>query len=288
MSGYLRNLIDRVSQRAPVLQRRRPALFEPVAPWARPPATRGDDSIEGDSAERTSRPAEEVRGVDAASPPAASQDLSQFREPPNAVARTASMTRAAEARPAEPVSLNAAKSDNPRHPMETRMSIDDKHSTAAYAAQPDAKGPARLASTIPVPRARPSPHMENKPYMENNGAHLQERSVRQPQPPNGGNTAATVSNTEKPQNDRIESSLLVPRTPPIARALQLAKASQAQATPRSPVDNSVEGDSVHISIGRVEVRAITGAEHEKPRAAKPRAPRLTLDDYLRERRGSRR
>jgi hypothetical protein len=282
MSGYLRNLIDRVSQRAPVLQRRRPALFEPVVPWAQPPANRGDESIESDSADRTSRPAEEVRDVDAASPPAASQDLSRSREPPNAIPRTASVIRPAEARPVEAVSQNAAKSDNPRHPMETRISTDDKHSPAAYAAQPEANVPARYASAIPVPPAHPSPHIEN---IE---AHLEVRSFRPPQLPNSRNTAATEPNTEKPQNDGIVSSLLVPRTPPIAQALQLAKASQAQATLRSLADNPVERDSVQISIGRVEVRAIAGAEHAKSRTDKARAPRLTLDDYLRERRGSRR
>lgn len=282
MSGYLRNLIVRVSQRAPVLQRRRPALFEPTAPWAHAPANYGDDSIESNGAERILRPAEVIREVDTASPPAARQELSQYREPPKATPWAPGVIRAVDARPAEPVSSNGVKPDNPRHPIETRVLTDDTDSPAPYFAQPDTKARAWRASTIPVPPARPSPHME---HIE---AHLEEHAVRPPQLPSSSNTAAVASNTEKAQKDGVVSGLLVPRAPPIAQALQLAKASQAQATLRSPADNPLERDSVQISIGRVEVRAITGAEQEKPRTAKARAPRLTLDDYLRERQGSRR
>lgn len=68
-------------------------------------------------------------------------------------------------------------------------------------------------------------------------------------------------------------------TPPavlLARAQSAAKASAAPAAPAAAAP-------VHISIGRVEVRAHTASPERKPRAVKPAAPQLKLEDYLRER-----
>lgn len=68
-------------------------------------------------------------------------------------------------------------------------------------------------------------------------------------------------------------------TPPavlLARAQSAAKTPGASFAPPAPAP-------VHISIGRVEVRASTTNTERKPLAAKSATPQLKLEDYLRER-----
>jgi hypothetical protein len=50
-----------------------------------------------------------------------------------------------------------------------------------------------------------------------------------------------------------------------------------QDAPRSAVPEAREAPTIHVSIGRVEVRAVTPP---KPQPASQRAPALTLDAYL--------
>ena len=46
MSNFLSNLIARAAQRAPVLERRQNALFEPVTPWTGPVPTTIDQAVD--------------------------------------------------------------------------------------------------------------------------------------------------------------------------------------------------------------------------------------------------
>jgi hypothetical protein len=75
--------------------------------------------------------------------------------------------------------------------------------------------------------------------------------------------------------------VLVPAVPRITQAVQLIRAIQPASGNPAPASTAHEPASVQISIGRVEVRAMTSPE--PPRAPKPAALRLTLDDYLRQR-----
>jgi hypothetical protein len=60
--------------------------------------------------------------------------------------------------------------------------------------------------------------------------------------------------------------------PPPTLAVQIARASAPNFTEPATPD-------IHVSIGRVEIRAIQGAS--KPaRKTGPTGPKLTLDDYL--------
>jgi hypothetical protein len=79
------------------------------------------------------------------------------------------------------------------------------------------------------------------------------------------------------------NNLLVPAVPRITHAVQLAKAIQPSLGNRPLASANSAPPSVHVTIGRVEVRAVAAAERATTRTAKPAAPRLTLDDYLRER-----
>ena len=59
-----------------------------------------------------------------------------------------------------------------------------------------------------------------------------------------------------------------------------------QVEGRRPMQLAPSAPTVRVTIGRVEVRAIQPSP-EPPTPSAPRGPRLTLDDYLRERGGDR-
>lgn len=63
-------------------------------------------------------------------------------------------------------------------------------------------------------------------------------------------------------------------TAPVSRAATRVEATRALQTPSPP--------TIHVTIGRVEVRA-TPQTTTRPPAARPAAPRTSLDDYLRSR-----
>jgi hypothetical protein len=44
--------------------------------------------------------------------------------------------------------------------------------------------------------------------------------------------------------------------------------------------------AITVTIGRVEVKAVTASETTRQQVAKPRRPNLTLEEYLRQRNGA--
>ena len=74
-----------------------------------------------------------------------------------------------------------------------------------------------------------------------------------------------------------------PRATQIAQAMQLAKAAAPRFESAAAPAAAMPQKTVQITIGRVEVRAVTAPERAAPRAAQKSTARLSLDDYLRDR-----
>jgi hypothetical protein len=108
-----------------------------------------------------------------------------------------------------------------------------------------------------------------------------------PRRENASTSPKHLSPKEFIRHIEVETSVLIPTAPRITQAVQLAKATPPQVV-IAPSTTNAEQPSVHVTIGRVEVRAVTGSERPAAAAARPATPRLTLDDYLRERSGGRR
>lgn len=60
------------------------------------------------------------------------------------------------------------------------------------------------------------------------------------------------------------------------------------ATPLSVARDATPQPTIHVSIGRIEVRAVPAPTANNTRPQRPAAPRLSLEDYLRQRNGGRR
>jgi hypothetical protein len=367
MSNFLNSLIARASQQAPVLQRRQPALFEPVVPWSRPLAQSGDlsgdpaveaqpigpsivntasgeaNSVRARNASQDAHPhprpkdsvplaramsllPAESRLVKAASTTTAS---SINNNAARAIVATVPLARPASLLPAESRPVNAAST--------TASSVNNNAARAIVATVPLARPasllpaesrPVKAASTttassvnnnaaraivatVPTIEARAERDLANdlRPVLSNaqpspdvSSKAVRSFIARQPNPSlvpedlprprtvtarTGISPAPAYPSVKEVQwRDEAATSVLVPAAPKITQAVQLAKTAQPHAAIAFST-TSTEKDSVQITIGRVEVRAVTGSERPAARSAKPTTPRLTLDDYLRDRSGRR-
>lgn len=287
MSNFLTNLIARASQQAPVLQRRQAALFESVTPWSLPLEHTGDVSGVAAVAVQPIGPATitsggELNSTHEQNPSQTDQaHLNQKDFVP--FARSASLLPSAP-RAVDPV-VNATKDA-------INNNLDSQIATTVPNTEAIAEGDHARDSHRVLPIAQPSP--------DESSVSVHSFLTRQPSPSlipetlqskravvsQAGYTSTQLSGKARQRHEETATGVLVPAAPKITQAVQLANMAQPHAAVSFSSTNT-EKDVVQITIGRVEVRAVTGGERPAARAANPTTPRLKLDDYLRERSGGR-
>jgi hypothetical protein len=266
MSNFLGNLIARAAQRAPVLQRRQHALFEPIVPRIGPVQATLD------------RAADLEEQPDAA----ASQAAGELPFP-----------RAAQRKGPESSPRPAPRRTAQARTIEAASRLSTHAATAIASAEPliDSGAEDRVArSPQPVlPKTVPLAHRSSMVNVSSNVAEGRPTFIPESRPHQSAETLqAEAPRLSSPIARARESSgaannLLVPAVPRFIHAVQLAKAIQPTPGNPSSAIASRAPASVHVTIGRVEVRAVASAERATARTVKPAAPRLTLDDYLRAR-----
>ncbi|HYT16154.1 MAG TPA: hypothetical protein VEL80_07210 [Burkholderiales bacterium] len=287
MSNFLGNLIARAAQRASVLERRQHALFEPVAPWAGPvPATidRAADPYAQEATFSSPRPSRTPAAEAAEEQPDA--DVSQ-------AAGEVPLPHTAERKGLESPPRPAPRRTAQARTIETASPVSTRTARAIPSAEPaiDSGAEDRVArNPRPVlPKTDPLPYRPSIVYESSNVAEGRPTLIPESQPyPRAETLRAEALRPSSPITQGREFSdaaknLLAPAVPRITHAVQLAKAIQPSPGNRSLASANSAPPSVHVTIGRVEVRAVAAAERATARTAKPAAPRLTLDDYLRER-----
>jgi hypothetical protein len=281
--GFLGQLIDRAQppslHSTPVLSRRRPSLFEPRGGLSAMTSTASGETVEArahsvhepNSLPPATRPEHVIAAV------------SRQSERAESAAHAASMS----ATPAAPT------------PM---PSIPTPITPPRPAGRPAADRLVKRPQRAPVngePTRRPEANgqsVPNNPFAARPGtsrrtpaARLTSRSTEPPgtnNPQGSQQKVLTAPGVERVVNERVVPAL-PPRAPLLARSQSpsstVAHPSRASAlaspvTPLPPV-------SVHVSIGRIEIRGGPGVTPTAPRRAAS-APRVALDDYLRQRHGS--
>jgi len=274
MSGFLGRLIAKASQQAPVLVRRQPSLFEPMV--AQGPVESPVVAVKTDA----------QRNVPPGIPPVV---------PGRVAAPPFEQDNAVDVVPAAPAPIVDVRPPLPRptrqeaETVRTRREVIEFTLTAKSAAKPDQ----RDADALPVQRqaqpleaslsvgAPPGRRLERMPV---------DREV--PRPAQGPVPAADLGQSPMPrrgpQPSEVSASILVPPSRSAARAVQMAKSAPPRPARLASPAGEPNAPPVQITIGRVEVRAVQGAESATARSSRPQAPKLTLDDYLRQRNGDRR
>jgi hypothetical protein len=303
MSDLLASLVDRALDRAPVLRRRQPTLFEPVveaafrersqfgnaAPLpeeetlverAPSPGQRKSDPTGNPSPfPAPSSPLEEFQPQHAKPGPKRQRrapDVNPLRENDRENARGGSVpTATVTESPANPI----AREEQPSRGVMPRAIAKQEEITVA--AQ-------RLIETIVerrVEREIISEHLGDTSAIEEAHSFAGQLTSRDPSRDHEGEPVklplkAEVKPLSPPKEEMISKPLTqkkpAPRrdTAPVIRAVSRIESTRALPQPTPP--------TIHVTIGRVEVRATPQAT-ARPLAARPTTPRMSLEDYLRSR-----
>jgi hypothetical protein len=254
VNGFLAALVARTEGRLPVLERRPLSLFEPLARSAPVTPLVHPEQQHDDPRGAPSPPP--------AMPPAARSDV---RDPPVAdrSSHSAPTARRSGVLAPEPVAVTGRHAAPGLH--------EERPAAGRPAAVPHAPGAKVAARDARVAM----PGVEAPPVVHPRGGreHAEGAGARALAP--APDRAATLAGA--PQQGPA------PRTQP---SVSLARAQAMNAARREPAPIAAPTPApVHISIGRVEIRAVQ-ASADKPRAIGPAAPRLSLDDYLQRRNGA--
>ena len=300
MTDLLASLVDRALERTPVLQRRQPTLFEPVAgaAFGKQSQSENEASLEEQETVIESRPDSEgqkhfVSNASQETPlsvphqdpesqrletrpadrrlvphsPQPQNDRDDIRpesvftvpvkEPAKVVSREEPPSR--ELKPpayARPEEITVA----PSRLIET---IVERRVDREIIKEPSTEKPAiKEARTFAHPDTQPKPSREDDGPQSKQPLKAHGKQLTTPK-----EQTTIKSLTQKKPPPRRESA-------PIVRALSRAA---SKAPPKQPTP-----PTIHVTIGRVEVRA-TAPAAVKSRGAQPVAPKLSLEDYLRSR-----
>jgi hypothetical protein len=141
------------------------------------------------------------------------------------------------------------------------------------------------------------PHPGGEPSTVRNGASLDPRKGLQQKGPFDAKSAVARPQTVSPRVGKVLAPVVLPRTsePTTSRAGEMTPAkgaSRQRETPRSagsafarPAVEQASAPRIHVSIGRVEVRAVYASPPSSVRRPAS-TPSMSLSDYLKQRDGS--
>ena len=273
MSAFLTGLLDRALDRAPVLERRRPSRFEPRRHGARDslesPALLEEDTGEEESDSQAYAPTQhqhsEPAEFSAARHSATTREFPKQDLPAHVQRETGPQTRA------EPVAVRVER-------------IVESNGGAARLVERIVEREIAEPRALSTPARLPAETREVRSHQEPSGSlpgvERKARNTAQNNPPPPAPLNASKDGRAPFEPARV---MLVPAT--VQPAPRPAKAT---AAPRAPGQNAGRSHepTVHVTIGRVEIRATSSptAENRAPRRS---GPKLSLDDYLKARGGRR-
>lgn len=297
MRDLFASLVDRALDRAPVVQRRQPTLFEPIAPTSLAEQSQPESRSPLEEKETVveSRPSRDAQkpfvNTSSRSPQPSLGEEAELRQPV-AARRGPRLPDASqpvtdqETGPARPVA-DASRRDSVKMliPEEPRREFKDP-----FVPEPHqlTHTPAQTIETIVerrVEREIIKEHSTDQPALKEVHSVDQPTGRSKPAREHDGAEEKQPLKAEVKQPRTAKEQTIVkpliqqkppPRrdSPPVSRVLSRAEAKHSSKQSLPPV--------IHVTIGRVEVRATPPAAG-KPRAPQPVGPKMSLEDYLRSR-----
>lgn len=294
MTDFFTSLVDRALDRTPVLERRQPAFFEPLTQSA---AAFGEKSSVGNVS-----PLQVSEIVVESTPVSNAPVIKHVSRPPQSTSRREDPeTQTADIQPSRPRVHDVPRPQN--DPAEAQSAplatlrethveqpTPDVTPTVITKPQELTVAPLRTIETIVERRvereivteqttekpainevqtfARPTPQLKTNDVGDRTAEQKQSSKpeVKSPRP-------SKEQTTIKPSTQK--KSVARQDVMPNVRALPRFESRQVQNLPAPP-------PSIHVTIGRVEVRATPQATN-KSRTAQRVGPKLSLEDYLRSR-----
>lgn len=286
--GYLARLVERVTPTEPTLRRRQPALFEGTHAALAEPALQTVDA-------RVSR----ANSVSSLAEPAASRwpttvqaptlvpSLPPSRPPQDHAASTAApLATVPHETPRVDSTVGSVTTEAPARaataPSPTVFApTPASRAPASRAEQPAAPAaalhrPAQALQPEATARPRHAPKASSEAPIALTRAEARTASVAAAARPKPTAAPAVPAATPPPR----------PAPPPALSPRNAARRQAATAPQPAPRAAARELPPIEITIGRIEVRAVTGAP-STPRGSTAAAPKLSLDQYLFDRGGQR-
>jgi hypothetical protein len=288
MNQFLVGLVERATLRVPVLERRTRSLFEPVAPTMDPIAVGGAEQAEPEELDEHLGPSQLY---EATSPPRPEPGTGGGLETHST--QIASPAAAAAVLP--PPGSPASPTSSPTRPVdgEQRLVLPTaaRHGelervteleTTLATARP-LPPPARERRQLPMParmstQRSPTRHATDVVHAPPRAHNVQPPSADSLLP--GPAPTAIGEPPVKASVPLLQSGPRIPGPP--------ALLVRSQAGPPALQPNGIEAPPpapVHVTIGRIEVRATSPAADRPPVRRPPAGPRMTLEGYLNGRRG---
>ena len=283
MGDYLTNLTARVSGVSPAVRPRLPSLFEP--PAALPPARLASlvSQLHRDR-EHLQSETEEVEAP----------------TPASSLAPAAQPSHAQRIRRAEPAPPSSETPEAAISPKDSPPALLPKPRVSAVAdppvseARPQSPAPQPPKPAVPVvlpqllrhaDRSSRPPTVQPPSQSERNESHIAAETGTQSKSPAVHETRPAEIRVhrevrvEERQSAAPTSPVLPVMVPPAPRAKSLKPTQPVFFT--EPAETSAP--SVQVVIGRVTVQAVTPSASANPAPPRSPAPRLSLEDYLKQR-----
>lgn len=276
------SLVDRALGRAPVLQRRRPTLFEPAGNAVLTTRDNPMDLLREEQsyaeAERPVARTDKVVNTDQEVTPAKSQ-------PSNVAAtvapRATDITLVEEQPAFKPADREANESDDDRRDLSIREETLTQEAPQQLSQTPKTTSLAPSLETIVETKHEPRAFVQ-KPGDENpfDEVDLVADAPDDVQSSIVNNIVVLRAIAQKQNSGQIdESRLLKPVTQRRPTRQQMQRPSRARSQSENGQIETPALPTINVTIGRVEVRA--SAPAKRADAARPTAPKLSLDEYLR-------
>ncbi|HEX5883373.1 MAG TPA: hypothetical protein VFY67_02395 [Pyrinomonadaceae bacterium] len=278
------SLVDRALGRAPVLQRRRPGLFEPAGNVVLPTRNNTMDLLREEQSfaeakssagqETTTKVTNSPEDSRAKSQPASSNTASTVTP------RATDITLVEEQPAFKPRDREAGERDDGRRTLPIREQTLMQDAPQQLSQKP-APSPAPSIETIvetkPEPKANLQAPADENPFDE---VDLVADAPEQAQSSVVNNIVVLRTIAQKQNSDQIdEARLLKPVTQRRPTRQQMQRSAHARLQSEHPQLETPAQPTINVTIGRVEVRASTPAKRAD--AARPSAPKLSLEEYLR-------
>ena len=265
MSDFLGRLIDRAMERAPLLERRKPSMFEPSS-----------FSAEGISEEPVFVESQASRSVSTAPP--ATTTVPETERPEAREGASVPLVRHASIASESPHQARNAVAPfiTPVAPERAPERIIERHEMQTREIETVIeRSETRAIETREIVR---EPHIEQRTIL----VEREPEAPRTAGPPRSDLTIAMPKAASTVIAREITPARLTAAGRPTAAAAPRGP-SRERTLPPAPAP-AIEAPTVTVTIGRVDIRAGEPAR-STPRAAKTLAPQLSLEEYLKSRGG---
>ena len=296
---FIQRLVSRALDEDSAIEPRLPSLFEPASAswvdtdWQDMSAQVADEAAEGDAGDNrleTGRHRGEVAPV----PTGGDDNLPQTTSP-----RDVALTAAAPAPELRPIAPGDV--DGEAHPSATVTPPHQLVAAARARAAPNVRSMQAKSAKRPAPNLPDVPIRGLRPLVGEERAVARRPSTADPDQPVAAPSLtarrSSFADMDDPANFPVSTGrggargALVPSSTAAAQRIAVALPGVPYRPGRNEALIEHADDSaaptVNVTIGRVEVRALPAATTVKPRNERRGPQPMTLDDYLKQRRGDR-